>query len=96
LKKNKSAIKRTRQAEARRLRNSHVKSTMKTYIKKVVTAIGNKEIDHIQDGLKKAISYIDKTASKGVIHRKNASRKISRLTKRVNKLLATKSTQQQA
>ncbi|MCX8110721.1 MAG: 30S ribosomal protein S20 [Syntrophorhabdaceae bacterium] len=96
MRKNKSAIKRARQAEERRLRNSHVKSTMKTYIKKVTTAIGNKEIDQIQEGLKKAISYIDKTASKGVIHRKNASRKISRLTKRVNKILTTKGQQHQA
>ncbi|HOV89900.1 MAG TPA: 30S ribosomal protein S20 [Syntrophorhabdaceae bacterium] len=96
MKKNKSAIKRARQAEERRLRNSHYKSTMKTYVKKTMTSMGSKDIDRLGEDLKKAISYIDKTASKGVIHRKTASRKISRLTKKVNKILGATGKQQQA
>lgn len=92
MKKNKSAIKRAKQAEKRRLRNSHIKSTMKTYIKKALTAIENKEIDTVVPNLRTAISYINKTASKGVIHKNTASRKISRLTKKANKVLLSKTT----
>ncbi|MBP9560925.1 MAG: 30S ribosomal protein S20 [Syntrophorhabdaceae bacterium] len=95
MKKNKSAIKRTRQAEERRLRNSHFKTTMKTYIKKAITSMGGKDTSRLEEDLKNAISYIDKTASKGVIHKKTASRKVSRLTKKANKILGTKSHQQQ-
>jgi len=84
LRKNKSAIKRTRQSEERRLRNSHVKSTMKTYIKRVVQAIEGKDKEHLGELFKKAVSYIDKAASKGVIHPNNASRKVARLSKKVN------------
>ncbi|HOP85668.1 MAG TPA: 30S ribosomal protein S20 [Syntrophorhabdaceae bacterium] len=92
MKKNKSAIKRAKQAEKRRLRNSHIKSTMKTYIKKALSAIENKEIENIDANLRAAISYINKTASKGVIHKNTASRRISRLTKRANEVLIAKTT----
>lgn len=92
MKKNKSAIKRAKQAEKRRLRNSHIKSTMKTYIKKALNAIENKEIENIDANLRAAISYINKTASKGVIHKNTASRKISRLTKKANEVLLAKTT----
>jgi small subunit ribosomal protein S20 len=86
LRKNKSAIKRTRQSEERRLRNSHVKSTMKTYIKRAVQVIEAKDKEHLDELLKRAVSYIDKAASKGVIHPNNASRKVARLSKRANVL----------
>ncbi|OGP64061.1 MAG: 30S ribosomal protein S20 [Deltaproteobacteria bacterium RBG_16_42_7] len=90
MRKNKSAIKKTRQSEGKRLRNSHVKSTMKTRIKKVVNLVGSKETEDINSLFKNAISYIDKASSKGVIHRNNAARKVSRLTKKVNSLLQPK------
>ena len=86
MRKNKSAIKQTRQSEEKRLRNSHVKSTMKTRVKKVVAAIGSKATDNLGSLFKDAVSYIDTAASKGVIHRNNASRKVSRLTKKVNSI----------
>ncbi|HNZ58209.1 MAG TPA: 30S ribosomal protein S20 [Syntrophorhabdaceae bacterium] len=86
MRKNKSAIKRTRQSEERRLRNSHVKSTMKTYIKRAVQVIEAKDKEHLDELLKRAVSYIDKAASKGVIHPNNASRKVARLSKRANVL----------
>ena len=86
MRKNKSAIKRTRQSEERRLRNSHVKSTMKTYIKRAVQVIEAKDKEHVDELLKRAVSYIDKAASKGVIHPNNASRKVARLSKRANVL----------
>ncbi|MCS7280267.1 MAG: 30S ribosomal protein S20 [Desulfobacterota bacterium] len=87
-KKNKSALKRARQAEARRIRNASIKSAMKTYMKKALLAIQEKKDPKTIDELvRKAISMIDKAKSKGVIHRRTASRKISRFTKKVNKLL---------
>ena len=88
MRKNKSAIKRTVQAEKRRLRNSHVKSTMKTYIKKALSAIGEKDSAHVEAATKTAIAYLDKASSKGVIHRNQAARRVSRLAKKAHKALA--------
>jgi small subunit ribosomal protein S20 len=88
LRKNKSAIKRAQQAEKRRLRNSHVKSTMKTTIKKALSAIAGKDTTNIESAAKAAASYIDKASSKGVIHRNQAARRISRLAKKAHKALA--------
>lgn len=90
MRKNKSAIKRAKQSEDRRLRNSHVKSTMKTNIKRVVSALENKEKESLNEVLKKTVSYINKAASKGVIHKNNAARKVSRLSKKVHGLLQEK------
>ena len=88
MRKNKSAIKRAVQSEKNRLRNAHVKSTMKTNIKKVLVALEAKEKDEAQAACKAAITYIDKAASKGVIHKNNAARRVSRLSKKINKLVA--------
>jgi small subunit ribosomal protein S20 len=87
---NKSAIKKARQSEDRRLRNSHVKSTMKTHIKRVVSALENKEKESLDEVLKKTVSYINGAASKGVIHKNNAARKVSRLSKKVHSFLQEK------
>jgi small subunit ribosomal protein S20 len=84
LRKNKSAIKRARQADERRLRNSHVKSTMKTYIKKIASVMESKDTEHVDEAFKKAVSFINRAASKGVIHHNNASRKVARLSKKVH------------
>jgi small subunit ribosomal protein S20 len=90
LRKNKSAIKRARQSEDRRLRNSHVKSTMKGHIKKVVAAMDNKDKESLDAVLKKTVSYINRAATKGVIHKNNAARKVSRLSRKVNGFLQGK------
>jgi small subunit ribosomal protein S20 len=88
LRKNKSAIKRAAQAEKRRLRNSHVKSTMKTHIKKALAALNEKDKANVEAATGTAISYLDKASSKGVIHKNQASRRISRLAKKAHKVLA--------
>ena len=88
MRKNKSAIKRAQQAEKRRIRNSHVKSTMKTHIKKALSALSEKDTAHIEAAAKTAISYLDKAASKGVIHRNQAARRVSRLAKKAHKVLS--------
>ena len=84
----KSAAKRSRQAQDRRLRNRMNKSKMKTAITKLDAAVAAGSGEEVQEALRKAISVVAKTASKGTIHKKNASRKISRLTKRVNAMTA--------
>ncbi len=87
VRKNKSAIKRTRQTETKTLRNRSIKSEIKTLIKNIETAVSNKDAAGAKTTLKKAIIAIDKAAQKGVIHKSTASRKVSRLTKLVNSLL---------
>ncbi|MBO8130800.1 MAG: 30S ribosomal protein S20 [Candidatus Marinimicrobia bacterium] len=82
-KKSKSVLKRVRQAEKRRLRNKHYKSLIKTMIKKVKSAQTKEEAEELY---KKAVSVIDKVASKGIIHKNNAARKKSRLAKYLAKL----------
>ena len=83
-----SAIKRARQAEKRRLRNLHVKSTVKSSIKIVRMAIEKKDIEGAQKALKRTIPLIQKAQSKGVFHKNTSSRKISRLTREVDALSA--------
>ncbi|UCD72485.1 MAG: 30S ribosomal protein S20 [Syntrophobacterales bacterium] len=82
----KSALKRQKQSEKRSLRNVHIRSTLKTLIKKVRLAVEANDIDKAKTALAEAIPAIDKAKSQGVIHRNTASRKVSRLTKQVNSL----------
>ena len=84
----KSAIKRAKQSEARRLRNRARKTRVKNVVKKVRTAIDNKSLEEAQAALQEAIPVIDKAASKGSIHHRTAARKISRLSKQVHALSA--------
>jgi len=57
---------------------------MRSYVKKVRVAIADGDLDAAKTLLEKAVPYIDKAATKGVIHKATASRKISRLTKLVS------------
>jgi len=82
----KSAIKRARQSEEQRVRNRSRKTRMKNVIRNLDEAIAGKSPEKAAEQLKKAISVIAKTASKGVVHKNTASRKISRLTREVNAL----------
>ncbi|HEB69092.1 MAG TPA: 30S ribosomal protein S20 [Desulfobulbus sp.] len=82
----KSAIKRDRQSKVRRLRNRMYKSKMKTVIRRVEEALVAGAEDQAKEALALAVPVIQKTAAKGTIHKKNASRKVSRLTRRVNRM----------
>ena len=82
----KSALKRIKQNEKKNLRNKHVRSTLRTFIKRVREAVDVKDITVAKETLAAAIPVIDAAASKGVIHRSNASRNVSRLTRLVNTL----------
>jgi small subunit ribosomal protein S20 len=82
----KSAEKRDRQNKKNRVRNVAAKSAIKTKIKSVIAGVESKNKEDSVNALKVAIPALSKSASKGLIHKKNASRKISRLTKKVNAL----------
>ncbi|MBW1729940.1 MAG: 30S ribosomal protein S20 [Deltaproteobacteria bacterium] len=82
----KSAIKRARQNQVRRLRNKSYKTRVKNVSKEVRMAVSMNSLEEAQAKLKKAVSIIQKTASKGVIHKNTAARKISRLYRLVNQL----------
>ncbi|MEE2702252.1 MAG: 30S ribosomal protein S20 [Thermodesulfobacteriota bacterium] len=78
--KSKSARKRIRQDVKKRIRNKSVMSFLKTHIKQYKESI-KADGPNKEDLLKRAISLFDKAAAKGVIHKRNASRNISRISK---------------
>ncbi len=86
----KSAEKRNRQAQKRRARNTIVRTSVKGALKKAREAISTKDAAKSGDALKDAIRTLSKAASKGVIHPRNASRRIARLTKAVQATKAAK------
>ena len=67
-------------------RNIAAKSAIKTKVKAVIASVESKNKENSEKALKAAVPAVAKAASKGLIHKKNASRKISRLTKKVNAL----------
>jgi len=81
-----SARKRIRQSEKRSLRNKGYKSKMKTFIKKFNEIVKTSDLEKAEQFFVEAQSVIAKTASKGVIHKNNAARKISKLSEKLNSL----------
>ena len=82
----KSAKKRVLTSQIRADRNKAVKSRVKTYVKKVDAAVAAGDKAAAQAALLAATTEIDKAATKGVYHKNNASRKVSRLSKAVNSI----------
>ena len=80
----KSQIKRNKQNETRRERNKAVKSALKTSTKKVQAAIADGDAEAAVARQREAARAVDKAASKGVMHKKTAARRKSRLAKQVN------------
>ncbi|TYB34316.1 30S ribosomal protein S20 [Flexistipes sinusarabici] len=81
-----SAKKRLRQSEKRRLRNKSYKSRMKTFIKSFLSAVDSGDVELAEKRYHEAVKVIAKLGSKGIIHKNQASRKISRLTVKLNNL----------
>jgi small subunit ribosomal protein S20 len=79
----KSAKKRARQNVVRRQRNLNRRSAIKTAVKKVLTALGNNEVEKAQAFLKVAESQLARAVGKDSIHKRTAMRKTSRLAKKV-------------
>lgn len=82
----KSAMKRARQNIKRRTRNRHVKSTMRTHVKRVRTLVESGDTAAAREALPSAVRFVQRAASKGVIHANTAHRLVSRLTVAVQKL----------
>ena len=82
----KSALKRVRQNEMRRLRNKSVKTKIKNVTKDLRLSVSETSKEETLKKFDMAKSSIDRAAQKGVIHKKTASRKISRLSKLVNSI----------
>ncbi len=82
----KSAKKRVITSAKRAERNKSQKSAVKTSVKKVYAAIDANDKAAAADALKAAISQMEKAGSKGLFHKGTVSRKVSRLTRAVNKL----------
>lgn len=80
-----SALKRARQSEARRLRNRAYKTRLKNAVREVRETAGAASKDKIDDVFKSAVSILQKSARRGVIHKKRAARKTSRLARLVNR-----------
>jgi small subunit ribosomal protein S20 len=80
----KSAIKRVKQTKKRNLRNTSNVSAMKTFMKKFISAAESKDMDNIEKLFKINVAFIMKLASKHVIHKNNAARKVSKITKLYN------------
>ena len=87
----KSALKRNRQSLIRRDRNRANRTKVKTAVKKVEAAIKVEgSVEKAQEALVAAVPVIERAAVKGAFHKKTASRKISRLTKKVNNFAGSK------
>ena len=88
-KRHKSAMKRMREDQKRRVRNTSIKSALKTYAKKVEVLVEQNDGLQAAAALRKAVSAFDKAAGKGVIHPNKAARKKAVLSRMVHLLQAS-------
>lgn len=82
----KSAIKRIRQNEKRRLHNRVYRNRARTLVKKARVAIGNGNLEAAREATQIAVQDLDKLASRGVVHKRNAARRKSRLMRQLAQL----------
>ena len=83
-----SAKKRTRQNEKRRVRNQAVKTRLKTVTKKLRAAVESKDTEQLPRLVTEVNSEFARAASKGVIHKKTAARRVARLSKHAQSVLS--------
>lgn len=83
-----SAKKRIRQTEVRTARNRHVRSTVRTFIKRARVAIASGDAKAAAEAVREAESKIRQAVSKGVFHDKTGSRYVSRLALAANQIRA--------
>jgi small subunit ribosomal protein S20 len=82
----KSAMKRIRTSEKRRVRNAAVRSAVRGSVKSARAAIEGGQAAQARETLQRTIQTLDKAVTKGVIHKNTAARKKSRLTRQLNAL----------
>lgn len=83
---NRSAKKRVRQSQDRRMRNRETKSTFRTAIKNFDAAVAANDKAKAEEAMKLSIKLLDTAAGKGIIHHNTADRKKSRITLKFNKM----------
>ncbi len=86
-----SAKKRIRSSERRRIRNRVYLVSTRTYLKKARETIQNEAWADADTAVRQATRALDKAAQKGVIHKKNAARRKSRLVRSYNQALVAAS-----
>jgi small subunit ribosomal protein S20 len=84
----KSALKRIRQNEKRRIHNRTYRNRSRTFVKKARGAISSGDLEAAREATRLAIIDLDKNASRGVLHHRNAARRKSRLMKQLAALEA--------
>ncbi len=84
----KSAVKRNRQSLKRRARNINIRTTVKDAVKGFRQALGSKDPAKTAEALKSATRTVSRAASKGVVHKRAAARRVSRLAKAANRAAA--------
>lgn len=84
----KSARKRIRVIERKRIRNRYHRVTARTQVKRARVALSGEDLEEARAAVRRAASTLDHVASKGVIHKNNAARRKSRLMKALAKLEA--------
>ena len=82
----KSAIKRNKQNEKRRLRNRIFRGRARTFVKKARQIFEEGNLENSRTAALQAISALDKAAEKGILHKNNAARRKSRLMRRLAQL----------
>jgi small subunit ribosomal protein S20 len=85
----KSQIKRNKQNEVRHERNKAVRTALKTSTKKARTAVAESDAEAALTQVREASRALDKAASKGVLHKRTAARRKSRLAKAANAAAAS-------
>lgn len=81
-----SAFKELRKAKLRHFKNISTKTQLRTVTKKFQKLLETKKVDEAKKAISGLISKIDKAASKGILKRNAAARKISRLMKKLSKI----------
>ncbi|MDI6786051.1 MAG: 30S ribosomal protein S20 [bacterium] len=88
MKVHRSVIKRAKQNEIRKMRNVSAKSRIKTLVKNVNEVLQKKDINETKKAYSVVTKSLDKAAQKGIIHKKTANRKKSRLSKKINLIVS--------
>jgi small subunit ribosomal protein S20 len=83
-----SALKRHRQIEKRTIRNQALRTRLRHFVRAVRQAVARKDAAAAEETLRRATRALDKAVTKGLIHRNNASRRVSRLSHAVKELRA--------
>ncbi len=85
----KSAKKRILQNDKKRIRNRHIRTTLRSALKRFEQTLEKQNAEELKAIMGKTISIVDTAASKGVIHKNKAARHVSQITRKINSLLTT-------